>query len=47
MPLKRGKYPKAISANIQELVDAGHPQNQAVAIAEKTAHMPKYRKKKK
>jgi len=37
MPLKRGSSQETISANIRELVNAGHPQNQAVAIAEKMA----------
>ncbi len=37
MPLKKGSSPETISANIKELVGAGHPQNQAVAIAEKLA----------
>ena len=46
MPLKHGKSQKSISANIAELVKAGHSQDQAIAIAEKTARMPKYGKKK-
>ena len=33
MPLKKGKSKEAISANIGELVKAGHPKDQAVAIA--------------
>jgi hypothetical protein len=33
MPLKRGK--KNMGANIKELVEAGYPQKQAVAIAYK------------
>lgn len=37
MPLKEGSSPKTIGANVAELVRAGHPQKQAVAIAEKTA----------
>lgn len=37
MPLKPGSSPETVSENIAELRDAGHPQAQAVAIAEKEA----------
>lgn len=37
MPLQEGSSRETISENISELVHAGHPQNQAVAIAMKTA----------
>lgn len=37
MPLKEGKSKKTISSNIGELVKAGHPQDQAAAIAYKEA----------
>lgn len=37
MPLKKGSGSATIGANVRELVHAGHPQAQAVAIAEKTA----------
>lgn len=37
MPLKSGSSQEVISSNIRELVAAGHPQKQAIAIAEKTA----------
>ena len=33
MPLKKGKSPKVVSANIREMVKAGHSQDQAVAAA--------------
>lgn len=33
MPLKHGKSQATISSNIREMIDAGHPQNQAVAAA--------------
>lgn len=47
MPLKKGKSRKVISSNIREMVDAGHPQRQAVAAALRTARVPKKRKKEK
>lgn len=37
MPLKKGKGQRVISSNIAELVKAGHPQKQAVAISMKLA----------
>jgi hypothetical protein len=41
MPLLKGKSKKIISANISEMVRAGHPQNQAVAAAMSNAGMSK------
>lgn len=37
MPLKSGKNQKVISANIKELINSGHKQKQAIAIAMKKA----------
>ena len=37
MPLKNGKSKKVITENIKELIKAGYPQRQAVAIAMKHA----------
>lgn len=33
MPLKRGASRAVVSSNIREMVEAGHPQRQAVAAA--------------
>lgn len=41
MPLKKGKSKSVISQNIAELVRAGHPQKQAVAIAYDKANKSK------
>lgn len=37
MPLKHGSSQETISSNISEMIDAGHPQDQAVAAALRTA----------
>jgi len=37
MPLKQGSSAEVISENIKELIDAGHPRAQAIAIAYKEA----------
>ena len=37
MPLAHGSSPATISSNIREMVHAGHPQDQAVAAAMRTA----------
>lgn len=47
MPLKNGKSQKVISQNIKELVAAGHPLKQAVAIAEENARKTGSKKKSK
>jgi hypothetical protein len=45
MPLKKGKSEKVIAENIREMRKAGHPQQQAVAAAMRTAGKPAKRKK--
>jgi len=37
MPLKKGSSKAVISANIRELVKAGHSQKQSIAIAMRNA----------
>lgn len=46
MPLKSGKSRKVISRNISEMVEAGHPQRQAVAASLRKAGVPKKPKRK-
>ena len=41
MPLKHGRSPKTISANIREMLHSGHPRKQAVAAAMRVAKIPK------
>ncbi len=45
MPLKKGRSQKIISENIRELMHAGHPQKQSIAIAMKCAKKTKKTKK--
>jgi hypothetical protein len=45
MPLMDGDSPEIISENIAELVRAGHPQDQAVAIAYEHAKKKKKHRK--
>jgi hypothetical protein len=40
MPLHKGKLDKVISKNIEEMMKAGHPQDQAVAAAMRMAGKP-------
>lgn len=47
MPLKPGKSKKVISENIATEMEAGRPQDQAVAIAMSKAGKSKKKKKKK
>ena len=46
MPLRKGSGKAVISANIAELIRAGHPKDQAVAIAYKKAGKSKKKGKK-
>lgn len=45
MPLKEGSSDKVISENIRELVNSGHDEDQAIAIAYKNAGRSKKKKK--
>jgi len=45
MPLKKGRSQAVISANIRELIKAGYPRDQAVAIAMDKAGKGKNKKK--
>lgn len=47
MPLKKGSSQKVISANIAELIRAGHPPAQAAAIAYKEAGKSRKKPRKK
>lgn len=47
MPLKKGKSRKAISSNIRTEIRHGKPRKQAIAIALRTAGVPKKRKSRK
>jgi len=44
MPLKKGKSKKVISKNIKTLIHEGYGQDQAIAIAMKTAGLTKKKK---
>jgi len=46
-PLKSGRSKKVISYNIAEMIRAGHPRNQAVAAAMRSAMRSAGSKKKK
>ena len=45
MPLPKGRSKKVVSENIKELVSAGRPQKQAVAIALRQAGRSKGKKR--
>lgn len=40
MPLKKGKSQETVAKNIRELIDSGHSQKQAIAIALRFAGFP-------
>ena len=49
MPLKKGKSKETISSNIREMIESGHPKNQAIAASlnqarKSGAHLPKKKK---
>jgi len=46
-PLKAGRSKKVISYNIAEMIRAGHPRNQAVAAAMRSAGSKKKKKSRK
>lgn len=46
MPLKPGSDEATISSNIAELIKAGYPRRQAIAIAESKARESKGRERK-
>ena len=46
MPLKKGSSARVVAANIRELMHAGHPQKQAIAIAMELAGKSKAKKPK-
>lgn len=45
MPLLKGSSKEVISSNIRELMGAGHPQDQSIAIAYKVAGKAKEKRK--
>lgn len=47
MPLKQGKSQKAISSNIEHLINKGYPPRQSAAIAYSEAGMSRKKKKEK
>ena len=44
MPLKKGSSKKVISKNIAEMIKAGHPRDQAIAAAMRSAGKKKKKK---
>jgi hypothetical protein len=46
MPLKKGKSKATFSKNVEEMMNAGHPQKQALAAAYATKRKSKVKSKK-
>lgn len=46
MPLKKGSSQSTISENIAEMIRSGHPRNQAIAAAMRSAGKTRKKKKK-
>jgi hypothetical protein len=46
MPLKKGSSEKVISTNIKEMINSGHPPDQAKAAAYRSAGKSNRKKKK-
>ncbi len=46
MPLKKGRSRKTIEENIHEMILSGHPTQQAVAAALRTAYGPPKKRRK-
>lgn len=49
MPLKKGKSKETIKSNIREMIESGHPRDQAVAASlnqarRSGAHLPRKKK---
>lgn len=47
MPLLKGKSKEVISENIAEMIRAGHPRNQAIAAAMRSAGKSRSKRRKK
>lgn len=47
MPLKKGSSQETISENIREMIRSGHPRNQAIAAAMRSAGKQRRNRKRK